>query len=134
MSRLTSRLSGVTYVLDPDTSPPTIPVRITPIAEDPRDRLKQPGDPMKPLAALAARSGYDEGVGQVEEGSTMPLIQEERALAAWFAAARRVAETSADDPLRSLAERVAEDYRRRYDRARREPPLAVPRLRRRPMT
>ena len=64
----------------------------------------------------------------------MPLIQEEQALAAWFAAARRVAETSADDPLRSLAERVAEDYRRRYDRVRSEPPLALHRSRRRPMT
>jgi hypothetical protein len=64
----------------------------------------------------------------------MPLVEEEKALAAWFAAARRVAETSADDPLRSLAERVAEDYRLRYDRARREALSLLHRSRRQPMT
>ncbi|MDP9482183.1 MAG: hypothetical protein M3P84_03065 [Chloroflexota bacterium] len=48
----------------------------------------------------------------------MPLAEVERAFAAWLVATRKVAETSIDDPLRPLAERVAEDYRLRYDRMR----------------
>lgn len=62
----------------------------------------------------------------------MPFVEEQKALAAWFAAARMVAETSVDDPLRSLAERVAEDYRLRYERVRRPPLLPARRARRRP--
>lgn len=51
----------------------------------------------------------------------MPFVEEKKALAACFAASRMLSETSFDDPMRSLAERVAEDYRLRYERLRVHP-------------
>jgi hypothetical protein len=64
----------------------------------------------------------------------MPNVDEQKALAAWFAAARMVAETSVDDPLRALAERVAEDYRVRYERVRRPVQGPLRRSRCRPLS
>ena len=63
----------------------------------------------------------------------MAFVEQEKALAAWFAASRMLAETSFDDPLRSLAERVAEDYRLRYERVRRPPQWPGRRARRTPL-
>ena len=60
-----------------------------------------------------------------DEDVTLPLADVERAVAIWLEAVRRVAEMSDDDPLRSLAERVADDYRLRCERLHRQtlPPL-----------
>jgi len=51
---------------------------------------------------------------------TLPLGDVERALAIWLEAVRMLADVSDDDPLRSLAERVAEDYRLRCERLQRQ--------------
>jgi hypothetical protein len=64
----------------------------------------------------------------------MSFVEEEKALAAWFAAARTVAETSVDDPLRSLVERVVEGYRLRYERVRRPAQRPLRRSRRWPVS